>query len=35
MVGPSQILEEPPAGEKRCINQMETDALDLFFESLG
>ena len=35
MVAPSQILEEPQAGEKRSINQMETETLDLFFESLG
>jgi hypothetical protein len=41
MVGPSQslakpqVLEEPQAGGKRSINQMETDTLDLFLESLG
>jgi hypothetical protein len=33
MVAPSQILEEPQAGEKRSINQMETDTLDLFLAS--
>ena len=33
--GFGQILEEPQVGEKRSMNQMETETLDLFFESLG